>query len=115
MSITEEHTQSTTPTPALDHTPPLSDSIYQSAFLPSDPFEQLNIQASLYHSAIDPFQDEQEKVDFVEDFSSKETVGVAKEKKSLTCRERQFCAQLAINEVLLSISSRGEGWELVLS
>ncbi len=116
MSLAEDHSQSATPTPPFDHAPSLSDSIYQSAYLPTDLLDEPNVQASLYHSAIDPFQEKKEET-FIDDFfDSKEavddhTVDAAKERKqrkSLMCRERQFCAQLAINEVLLSISSRGE-------
>lgn len=108
MSLTED--RSATPTPLPGDAPSLSDSIYQSAYLQAD---ERHLEASLYHSAIDPFQDIE---DFVEDFDSEgavdaHKVGVAKERrqrKSAMSRERQFCAQLSINEVLLSISSRGE-------
>ena len=76
-----------------------------------------NIQASLYQSAIDSsFLEEREMtpdVSFNGEVDSKEDTegGGAKErkqKKSLMSRERQFCAQLSINEALLSVSNRGK-------
>ncbi len=115
MSATEDDAnETTTPIPPVDDAP-LSDSIYQSAYLPEDMPGIPTIQASLYHSAIDPFQESREELSFVEDLDREGVadtteVGGAKERKqrkNLICRERQFCAQLAINEVLLSICSRG--------
>ena len=113
MSATQDEASETdTPIPPVDDAP-LSDSIYESAYLPEDMPGVPNIQASLYHSAIDPFQEPKEELSFVdsEGVTDETEVGGAKERKqrkSLICRERQFCAQLAINEVLLSISSRGK-------
>lgn len=115
MSTQDNH--NTTPTPPISPTH-ISESIYQSAYSADDSIDMhqsLDIQASMYHSAIsDPFSEERvENLNFVEDLegvAEEEEVGEAKEKKqrkSFMVRERQFCAQLAVNEVLLSISSRG--------
>ena len=122
MTTIQDHSKSVTPPspPSPSH---LSYSIYQSAYSSDDPTDtplMSNIQASMYHSAFGgSFSEEREEtppVSFGEDVQNDSMEdgpegGGAKERKqrkSLMSRERQFCAQLAINEALLSVSNRGE-------
>ena len=121
------HDENELSTPPIQDSPAhdmLSSSIYQSAYSLEDFDTQhslTGVQASMYHSAIsDPFFNEEEddsRQNILEDsgrygrrkdggspMGTKET----HHRKVLFARERQFTAQLAINEALLCVSSRGK-------
>lgn len=121
----DENELSTPPTQDSPTHDMLSSSIYQSAYSPED-FDtphSLGVQASMYHSAIsDPFFSDEEadgSQNILEDSGKDEKYQRRKRdglkgtkethhRKVLFARERQFTAQLAINEALLCVSSRGK-------